>query len=147
LIKSESVPPEFRIITLRDVYAPTPDGEQIKKIVIIDSVSVIKTLGKPTICRETLPKEFALRPTYPNPFNPVTTISYDLPENVFVELTIYDIRGKIIKTLVSGYQDADSYQMTWDGRNQNGELVSSGIYFLKIVSGSYRKTNKMVFIR
>ena len=93
------------------------------------------------------PKEFRLYPNYPNPFNPFTTISYDLSEEGYVVLSIYNMRGEKVATLMQGNQEAGSYQMNWDGINQNGEIVSSGIYFLRIASGSYCKTSKMVFIR
>ena len=93
------------------------------------------------------PAEFRLYQNYPNPFNPVTTISYDLPEDGFVELSVYNMRGEKVTTLLKSNQEAGSYKVNWDGRNENGEIVSSGIYFLRIVSGSYSKTNKMIFIR
>ena len=93
------------------------------------------------------PSEFRLYPNYPNPFNPVTTISYDLPEDGYIELSIYNMRGENVTTLLKSNQEAGSYKMNWDGTNQNGEIVSSGIYFLRIASGSYCRTSKMVFIR
>ncbi|MCK4447208.1 MAG: DUF2341 domain-containing protein [Candidatus Marinimicrobia bacterium] len=93
------------------------------------------------------PSEFCLYPNYPNPFNPLTVISYDLPKDGHVELVVYNMRGGKVTTLMKGNQEAGSYKVNWDGRNENGEIVSSGIYFLRIVSGSYSKTNKMIFIR
>ena len=93
------------------------------------------------------PKEFCLHPNYPNPFNPVTTISYDLPQDVYVELTVYNMLGEKVTTLVKGNQPAGYYNVEWDGRNSQGRIVSSGMYFLRISAGSYCKTNKMVFVR
>ncbi|HPC35645.1 MAG TPA: NosD domain-containing protein [Candidatus Marinimicrobia bacterium] len=93
------------------------------------------------------PKEFCLHPNYPNPFNPVTTISYDLPKDVYVELTVYNMLGEKVTTLVKGNQPAGYYSVEWDGRNSQGRIVSSGMYFLRISAGSYCKTNKMVFVR
>jgi len=92
-------------------------------------------------------KAFRLYPNYPNPFNPVTTISYDLPEDGYVELVIYNMLGEKVVTLIRSNQAAGSYMLNWDGTNQNGELVTSGLYFLKIASGKYLCTNKMIFIR
>ncbi len=97
--------------------------------------------------KKAAPKEFRLYPNYPNPFNPVTTISYDLPEEGYVELTVYNIRGERVKTLLKGFQEVGSYQLSWDGRDQNSEILSSGIYLLQISTGKYLKTNKMIFIR
>ena len=96
---------------------------------------------------KSVPKEFCLHPNYPNPFNPETTISYDLSEDGFVELSVYNMRGEKVTTLIKGNQEAGSYRLNWDGTNRNGEIVSSGIYFLRIASGSYSRTSKMVFIR
>ncbi|MBU4446678.1 MAG: T9SS type A sorting domain-containing protein [Candidatus Marinimicrobia bacterium] len=100
-----------------------------------------------TPLKSATPTEFHLYPNYPNPFNPVTTISYDLPEKGHVELIIYNIRGERVKTLIKGFQEGGSYQLNWDGRDQNSEILSSGIYLLQISTGKYLKTNKMVFIR
>ena len=93
------------------------------------------------------PLEFRLYPNYPNPFNPFTTISYDLPEEGYVELAVYNMLGEKVATLMQGNQEAGSYRLNWDGTSQSGEMVSSGIYFFRIVSGSYCRTNKMIFIR
>ena len=92
-------------------------------------------------------KEFRLYPNYPNPFNSITTISFDLSEDGFVELSFYNMRGEKVATLLKGNQEAGSYKMKWDGRDQQGEILSSGIYFLSIATGSYCKTDKMIFIR
>ncbi|MCK4639941.1 MAG: T9SS type A sorting domain-containing protein [Candidatus Marinimicrobia bacterium] len=100
-----------------------------------------------TPMKKAAPSEFCLYPNYPNPFNPVTTISYDLPEEGHVELSVYNIRGERVKTLLKGFQEVGSYQLSWDGRDQNSEILSSGIYLLQISTGNYLKTNKMVFIR
>ena len=64
-----------------------------------------------------------------------------------MELIVYNIRAERFKTLVKGFQEVGSYQLNWDGRDQNSEILSSGIYFLQISTGNYLKTNKMVFIR
>jgi len=77
------------------------------------------------------PKEFRLYPNYPNPFNPITTISYDLPEDGFVELSVYNMRGEKVATLIKGNQEVGSYRLNWDGTSQSGEMVASGIYFLR----------------
>lgn len=93
------------------------------------------------------PSEFRLYPNYPNPFNTITAITYDLPEEGYVELMVFNIRGEKITTLRRGNQEAGSYRLNWDGTNRNGEMVSSGIYFLRVVSGSYSRTGKMIFVR
>ena len=99
------------------------------------------------VLANTTPTEFGLHKNYPNPFNPVTTISYDLAKDVYVELAVYNILGGKVITLVNGNQPAGSYQLEWDGRDSRGLIVSSGMYLLRINAGNYCKTNKMVFVR
>jgi len=95
-----------------------------------------------------LPSEYRLMNNYPNPFNPTTTIAYDLPEESHVMLTIYDILGREIIRLVDKIQPAGSLKVIWDGRDGYGQSVPSGIYLysLKTSSGS-KATKKMVFIQ
>jgi len=100
-----------------------------------------------TPMKRSAPKEFRLYPNYPNPFNPVTTISYDLPDDGLVELSVYNMRGEKVTTLLQGNQKAGSYQINWDGTSQSGDMVASGIYFFRIASGNYCRTSKMVFVR
>jgi hypothetical protein len=96
-----------------------------------------------------LPDAFALEANYPNPFNPTTTIGYAIPAvgAGHVELVVYNMNGQKVRTLVSETQEAGYYNVVWDGRNDTGELVSSGIYLYQIVSGSFHQIEKMTFIK
>ncbi|HPC35792.1 MAG TPA: T9SS type A sorting domain-containing protein [Candidatus Marinimicrobia bacterium] len=96
----------------------------------------------------TLSSEYRLLNNYPNPFNPTTTIIYDLPEESNINLTIYDILGREIIRLVDERQPAGTQKITWDSKDRYGQLVPSGIYLysLKTTSG-YNVTRKMVFMR
>ena len=96
---------------------------------------------------ESLPTEFGLDQNYPNPFNPETTIRYQLPEAASVRLTIYNTVGQAIRTLVNTDQQAGRYTLDWDGRDDMGVLVGSGIYFLRIKAGSFQKIQKMTLIQ
>jgi len=92
---------------------------------------------------------FALYANYPNPFNPETTIRYTL-DNLSrqnVRLLIYNSAGQIVKTLVNDIQTVGDYRVTWDGRNDSGNLVSSGIYFYELSSAAKISVGKMVYIR
>jgi len=84
---------------------------------------------------------------FPNPFNPETEISYALPEDSYVKLTIYNIQGQKVKQLVDEYQNAGTREVIWDGRDESGERVASGIYFYRIQAGSYSMTNRMVLLK
>jgi len=96
---------------------------------------------------ENIPESFTLNQNYPNPFNPTTTLSYGLPEESEVSLIIYDIRGKSVKTFVSQSQNAGWYAQTWNGLNDNGEPVSTGIYLARLHAGSYSRTIKMLYLK
>ena len=98
------------------------------------------------------PQETALLSNYPNPFNPETWIPYRLAEDAFVTLTIYDGRGQIVRTLDVGYQSAAFYEsrskaIYWDGRNEFGEGVASGVYFYHLSAGDYSATRKMLILK
>ncbi len=95
-----------------------------------------------------LPAAFALNQNNPNPFNPSTVISYQLPESSNVTLRIHDIRGRVVRELVSGFKEAGSYSVQWDGRSALGQGVPSGIYFYVLdTDRGYRSTRKMVILK
>jgi hypothetical protein len=96
---------------------------------------------------ELIPESFALHANYPNPFNPTTTISYDLPEQAQVTLGIYDLLGKQIKTLVNQSQDAGNRTAVWDGTDDLGRQVSAGVYLYQIEAGDFTQTRKMVLLK
>jgi 5'-nucleotidase/UDP-sugar diphosphatase len=93
------------------------------------------------------PQAFELYQNFPNPFNPETQISYSLPEDGQVRLAIYNVLGQQVKVLVDEYQSAGTKTVVWDGRNQNGEQVSSGIYFYKLQAGEVVQTKKMSLMK
>ncbi len=93
------------------------------------------------------PKEFSLSQNYPNPFNPITLINYGLPRVSNVELTVYNLSGQKVKTLLSKKQNAGTYQIQWDGTNGEGVQVSSGMYLYHLRAGSFSKIRKMVLLR
>ena len=117
----------------------------------------IFTLEKITVIsskNSSLPKEFALHQNYPNPFNATTTIHYDLKENGKVSLKIYNMLGQEVRTLVNKRQLAGQRSITWDGRNNSGQTVSSGIYIYRIwvstsskEAGDFIKSRKMVLLK
>ena len=94
-----------------------------------------------------IPEEFSLRQNYPNPFNPVTTLRYDIPENSHVTITIYDMLGRQVKTLINQTQDAGYRSIIWDATNDYGKPVSAGLYLYQIQAGEYMQTKKMVLLK
>jgi hypothetical protein len=94
-----------------------------------------------------IPGEFALYNNYPNPFNPTTVLDYDIPENSFVNITVYDMMGRRVKTLVNANQSAGFKSVVWDATNIVGQPVAAGVYIYTIVAGDFRQTKKMAFIK
>ena len=94
-----------------------------------------------------VPQQFVLYPNYPNPFNPVTTIRYDLPDDSYVTLTIHDMMGKQIRTLVDGPQVTGHGMIQWNATNDAGHPVSAGLYLYTIQAGEFRQTKKMVLFK
>ena len=94
-----------------------------------------------------LPTAFNLYNNYPNPFNPTTQIRYNLSEDAMVSITIYDIMGRSIRSLVNSKQTAGYRSIRWDGKNNLGDPVSAGMYIYTIQAGEFRQTKKMVLLK
>ncbi len=98
-----------------------------------------------------IPRAFALSQNYPNPFNPSTTIRFNIPnserDGVDVNVKIYNLRGQIIRNLLDEKKPRGSYSIQWDGRNDSGESVSSGIYFYRIQAGDFSEMKRMVIMK
>ncbi|NIT56218.1 MAG: T9SS type A sorting domain-containing protein, partial [Aliifodinibius sp.] len=119
----------------------------------VDDVS----LGPPVGIEEEkdrLPMQFAVMPNYPNPFNPTTTIEYQLPRASTVKLVIYNTLGQMVRTLVNQSMEAGVHQAVWDGRNERGKQVASGIYVYRFSAesaddkaGSFQQVNKMILLK
>jgi hypothetical protein len=94
-----------------------------------------------------IPVTYALEQNYPNPFNPTTTITYQLPEQRDVTLTVYNILGQVVKSLVQNVQAAGIYAIRWDGTNDHGTGVSSGMYIYRLKAGNFVQSRKMMMLR
>jgi len=94
-----------------------------------------------------VPVVYALHQNYPNPFNPVTSLPYDLPEDAMVNITIYDMMGRVVSNLVSSQQNAGYKSIQWNAKNNQGQPVSAGLYLYTIQAGDYIQTKKMVLLK
>ena len=94
-----------------------------------------------------IPSQFRLRPNFPNPFNPTTSITFDLPKNDNVVLEIFDLQGRHIVTLVNEQLNAGVHSVTWNGRDQNDILVTSGIYLYTVKTSRFNAARKMAFVK
>ena len=138
----------FRRITYHNVADALADAGHLGHSV---SAVLKELLHLLTEMRE-IPETTALLPNYPNPFNPETWIPYHLATDAEVMLTIYDVHGVAVRTLMLGYQPAGVYQSKhraayWDGRNKNGEHVASGVYFYTLTAGEFSATRKLLIIK
>lgn len=95
----------------------------------------------------TLPDRFALHQNYPNPFNPATTIAYNLKADSRVVLNVYNVLGQEVRSLVNARQTAGKKEIVWDGRNNIGQAVSSGVYIYRIEAGNFVQSRKMMFLK
>ena len=97
--------------------------------------------------RVSIPSEFVLNRAYPNPFNPVTSISYGVPVGTDVVLTIYDISGRQVRTLERGFKTAGYYSVVWDARDMNGHQVSTGLYIYQLIAGNQILSQKVSLVK
>ena len=128
-------------------YDGNNGGDRIT--VTIRVLADISGLLAPSLESSVIPENTALLSNYPNPFNPETWIPYQLAKPAEVTLTIYDIRGRVVRTLILGNQPAGVYQSRskaahWDGRNHFGEKVATGVYFYTLKAGDFSATRKML---
>ena len=94
-----------------------------------------------------VPVDYALQQNYPNPFNPSTVIEYNLPVDGQLSLTVYNLSGQLIQVLYDSYEFAGQHSVRWDGRNEKGQSVASGVYFYHLQTADFNETRKMLLIR
>lgn len=92
-------------------------------------------------------REFKVGNAYPNPFNASTSIDYQIPEGANVNLVVYDVNGRKVRTIYCGYRDGGSYKANWDGRDSKGRIIGNGIYFYELDAGKYNKTGKLMLVK
>ena len=105
-----------------------------------------KTYSLNSIARPA-PEEYILSDAYPNPFNPTTTLSFSVPTEGKINLSIYDMTGRLVNTLVNGHMEQGYYQVTWDGVDATGNAVASGMYIYALQGEGISITKKMVLMK
>ena len=123
--------------------------DQLHGWAVGENGTILKTISTTTgiddiITPATQPEEFVLYNNYPNPFNPSTTISYNLPNANHTRLVVYNILGQEVRELVNGFYSAGKHEVVWDGMNSVGIKAASGIYFYTLEAGNVRIIKKMV---
>ena len=157
-----SIPSGSGEIIILDIYANTDSEENITVIsndifasdslgslvcIVLHESSYSINLDVSTNYELFLPESFFLQQNFPNPFNPFTTLQYNLPENSMVNVTVYDMLGRHVKTLVNQDQVAGYKSVVWDATNDYGKPVSAGIYLYQIHVDNYIQTKKMVLLK
>lgn len=133
----------------RLVASCTSFGAAVFNQVLLDSDgnSIPDVCETSTSVPTTVPTAFALHTATPNPFNPSTTIRFDLPRSGPTELAVYDVAGRWVRTLVRDTLDAGSHSVVWTGRDDRGQPVASGVYLYRLVSGSEVRNGRMVLLK
>ncbi|MEP0829421.1 MAG: T9SS type A sorting domain-containing protein [bacterium] len=125
------------------------EGEGNLKIQAVE-LSSTEGLAMPATVKdnfEFLPQGYALYQNHPNPFNPLTAITFDIPKAALVDLKIYNLLGQEICQLVDGFLPAGRHQVIWDGRNRDGSVMASGIYFYTITADRFNDRKKMILLK
>jgi hypothetical protein len=104
-------------------------------------------IGYPVAVHDPRPSTSLDLRSYPNPFNPGTTISYELPKAGSVTVAIFDVRGALVRTLVRGTRTAGTHDTRWDGRNEKGEPAPTGVYFARLSFGGSLASHKLVLLK
>ena len=147
LFEDISLPIEYIVLdSIPFAISRLPDGQSWH-------YSNTRTLGSSNyqsngnLSEQFVPELFILYQNYPNPFNPMTKIVYDLPNDEWVNVVIYDVKGRKIRSLVNQNQKLGRYEIRWDGRNDFGEKVSAGLFVYSIQAGIFHSTKKMLLLK
>lgn len=128
---------------------PTPPGSGGSASYFLDAGFWRRASVATEVLDGVLPPAFrnALHPNVPNPFNPLTTIRYEVATSSPVEIDLYDVRGRLVRTLVRGTVGPGRHEAVWDGRSDSGESVPSGVYLYRIRIGGFGDVRKMVLVK
>lgn len=149
------------------LYAISGSSTSDSKLILVDTTSgggtLVGTIGFPSVNSvaidgpvilglgdepvTAIPRDFELHQNYPNPFNPTTLVRYDLPNDASVKLEIYNMLGQRVKTLLNASQTAGYKSISWNGTNDHGESVASGVYLLRINADGFVRSRKLMFLK
>jgi hypothetical protein len=138
-IKSGSLLTFSNSVGIKSVDAATIDGRDVN--VVADIVVDVEDI------QSDLPTVFSLSQNYPNPFNPETVIGFALPRSAYVEIDIFNIVGQKVTTLIGRQMPAGNHEVRWNGRDESGSLVASGVYLYRLTAGDFADTRKMLLMK
>jgi hypothetical protein len=125
------------------VFVQNNTDRKVQNVEYLD-VNTLTSVGEPV---NGVPTTFGLAQNFPNPFNPTTTFEYAISNQSFVQLKVYDLLGREVRTLVAEEQAIGIYNATWDGKNDLGENVPSGVYVYRMSAGSFSDSKKMLLLK
>jgi len=128
-------------------YTVQPGKIYWYRIVLVGPSGEEESYGPIEVRVDAVPTAYRAYQSYPNPFNPVCTIRYDIPRAGRVSLRVLDVRGTVVRALVDGWRELGMYSEVWDGRSDEGGVLPSGVYFYSITAGDFVATRKMVLLR
>ena len=137
------IPEERAVYNVAEAISYEADGT----VGTIREPLLLSTEGIAFEVMENLPTAFSLSQNYPNPFNPITTIEYSLPEQSQVKLEVFNVLGQKVKTLADIVQPAGRHRIVWDGKDDQGKDVASGIYFYRLEAGQFTDSKRMVILK
>ncbi|MFC1501834.1 Ig-like domain-containing protein [bacterium] len=129
-----------------NIQAKTPECAGLVKLTVVPVEPFQQASPEQDLALQ-IPDQYRVYDNYPNPFNPETTIRYDLPEACQVSIRIFDQLGRQVRVLTDTHKDAGSYHVVWDSKDGYGNSVPTGIYFMRIVAGEYTATRKMLLMK
>ena len=121
--------------------------EELQDLGLYQQMAIMNNITTSTDDGSLGPESYTLHQNYPNPFNPVTTLHYELPEDALINITIYDMMGRIVNNLVSIRQNAGYKSVQWNATNNQGQPVSAGLYLYTIQAGEFKQTKKMLLLK
>ena len=130
---------KFQVIAKKGAYSKKISGDD--RVLFVNRYEYLSTEG------EGVPVEFALHENYPNPFNPTTTLRFDLPEVSNITLTIYNMLGQKVRTFNYQNTSAGYHSVTWNATNDYGDPVGAGVYLYQLQTKDFVKTRKMVLLK
>ena len=133
---------EFNFKVRNGVFDPSSDIDLIDFLIVDPAAGFM-----PVDIKGQLPKSFYLAQNYPNPFNAGTNISFDLPSDGYVEVSVYDLLGRKVTILLNSFLPAGNHLVTWDGRSGDGNLLATGIYFYRLKGQEFDETKKMLLVK
>ncbi len=145
----EAQDPEPRVSGMFTYFALLSPDPTATDEVLIDNITLREVADDVAVGKHLLPApaNFELSQNYPNPFNPSTELVYSLAKSGAMSLSIYNQNGRLIKTLVNGFQQPGEYRVVWNGQNENGQTQPSGLYYARAAGEGLAKTIKMVLLR